>query len=51
MHIIFAAKHNFSAVNAWISAVETVEYSLKVPLSIYGFEKLCFPSENAKLAS
>ena len=32
-------------------AVETVEYSLEVPLSIYRFEKVCFPSENAKLAS
>ena len=44
-------KHNFFAVNYRISAVETVEYSLAVFLSVYRFEKVCFPSEKAKLAS
>ena len=44
-------KHNFFAVNYRISAVETVEYSLAVFLSVYRFEKVCFPAEKAKLAS
>ena len=41
----------FFVVNSWSFAVETVEYSLEVPLSIYRFEKVCFSPENAKLAS
>ena len=43
------SKHNFFAVISRISAVETVEYSLVVPLSIYHFEKVRFPSENVKI--
>ena len=33
------------------SPVETFEFSLEVPLSIYRFEKMCFPSKDAKLVS
>ena len=39
------------AVYYWISAVETVGYpTVRFFFSIYGFEKVCFPSEKAKLA-
>ena len=34
-----------------ISAVETVEHPLEVPLLIHSFQEVCFPSENAKLAN
>ena len=44
-------KHNFFAVNYRISAIETVEYSSAVFLSVYRFEKVCFLSEKVKLAS
>ena len=33
-----------------MSDVETVENSLEVPLSIYRFEKVCFPTTNATSA-
>ena len=36
---------------ASILLLETFEFSLEVPLSIYRFEKMCFPSKDAKLAS
>ena len=39
-------KRNFFAVISRISAIETVEHSLVVLLSIFHFEKVCFPSEN-----
>ena len=44
-------RHNFCAVYNRIFAVETVEYSLTVFLPVYRFEKMCFPSEKAILAS
>ena len=44
-------KHNFFAVFDRIFAVENVEYSLTVFLSVDCFEKVCFSSEKAKLAS
>ena len=39
-----------SAISSPILLVETFEFSLEVPLSIYRFEKMCFPSKDAKLA-
>ena len=44
-------KHNFFAFCYRISAVKTVEYSSAVFLSVYRFEKACFPSEKAILAT
>ena len=40
-----------SAISSPILLVETFEFSLEVPLSIYRFEKMCFPSKDAKLFS
>ena len=37
------------AVISRISAIETFEYSLVLLLSIYHFEKVCFPAENVKI--